>query len=77
VERYTSPAEDRLYVVAIRIEHEGGVVAWPAKTGRTVIGPALLQGGRVEGVDHSSVSGRERCMLPHAMWVKAVNPEDG
>ena len=77
VERHTSPAEYRLHVVAIRIEHEGGVVAWPAKTGRTVIGPAPLQGGRVEGVDLSSVSGRERCVLSHAMWVKAINPEDG
>ena len=31
----------------------------------------------MEGVDLSSVSGRERCVLSHAMWVKAVNPEDG
>ena len=77
VERHTSPAEDRLYVVAIRVEHEGGVVARPAKTGRTVIGPAPLQGGRVEGVDLGAVSGREGSVLPHTMWVKAINPEDG
>ena len=74
--RRTSPAEDCLYV-AIRVEHEGGVVARPAKTGRTVIGPAPLQGGRVEGVDLGAVSGREGSVLPHTMWVKAINPEDG
>jgi len=75
--RRISPAEDRLYVIAIRVEHEGGVVAWPAKTERTVIGPAPLQGGRAEGVDLRAVSGREGCVLPHTMWVKAINPEDG
>jgi len=77
VEGGTSPAEDRLYVVAIRVQYEGGVVARPTKTGRTIIGPAFLQGGRVEGVDVSAVSGREGCVLLHAMWVKAVNPKDG
>src|SRR5882757_9591980 len=49
-------AEDRLHVVAVRIEHEGGVVArrvtfgGVAKTRRPIVGPACLQSGRVEGV---------------------------
>src|SRR3546814_18416682 len=55
--RTSAGSEHRLHVVAVRIEHEGGVVArrvtlgGVAKPGRAVIGPARLQGCRVEGVD--------------------------
>jgi hypothetical protein len=65
---------ERPHVVAVRIEHEGGIVArWVtcrrvAKPGRTVIGPAGLQGGRVEGVDLGAASGREGGMLPRTKW---------
>src|ERR1700686_2634556 len=73
----SAAAEDRLYVVAVGIEHEGGVVAGRlfAKPGRAVIGPARLQGGRVKGVDLSAAPGREGRMLPRVMGVKAVDPE--
>jgi hypothetical protein len=77
----SAATEDRLYVVAVGIEHEGSVVAGRvtgggvAKPGRAVIGPARLQGGRVEGVDLSAAPGGEGCMLPRAMGVKTVNPE--
>ena len=75
-------AEDRLYVIAVRIVHEGGVIARRVtfggftKPGRAVIGPTRLQGGRVEGVDLGAAPGREGRMLLHAIWVKAVNPEN-
>src|SRR5450432_1757057 len=78
----SAAAEDRLYVVAVRIEHESSVVArrvtfgGVAKPGRAVIGPAGLQRVGVEGVDLSAVTGREGRMLLHAMGVKAINPED-
>jgi hypothetical protein len=75
-------AEDRLYVIAVRIEHEGGIVArritfgGVAKPRWAIIGPVRLQGGRVKGVDLATVPGHEGCMLLHAMWVEAVDPED-
>lgn len=62
--------------------NEGGVVAWwiafggVAKTGRAVVGPARLQGGRVEGVDRGAISGREGRVLLRAMRVEAINPEN-
>jgi hypothetical protein len=46
--RTSTAAKDRLYVVAVRIEHEGGVITWRetfgdvAKSGPPVIGPARL-----------------------------------
>ena len=75
-------AEDRLYVIAVRIEHEGGIVArritfgGATKPRRAIIGPARLQGGRAKGVDLGTVPGHEGRMLLHVMWVKAVDPED-
>ena len=75
-------AEDRLHIVAVQIEHEGGIVArrvtygGVAKPGPPVVDPARLDGGRVEGVNLGAVPGREGRMLLHSMWVKAVNPEN-
>jgi hypothetical protein len=80
--RTSAAAENRLYVVAVRIEHEGGVVARRiafgsiAKPRRAVIGPACLHSSRMEGIDLGAVPGREGRMLLHAMWVKTVNPEN-
>src|SRR5690242_6378503 len=80
--RASVAAEDRLNIVAIRIEHEGGVIARRvalggiAKSRWAIISPACLHGGLVEGVDFGAVPGRERRMLLHAVWVKAVNPEN-
>src|SRR3981081_993455 len=78
----SAAAKDRLDVVAVRIEHEGGIVAgWVtfrrvAKPGRAVIGPPGLQVGRAEGVALGAASGREVGTLLHAMRMKTVDPEN-
>ena len=76
-------AVDRFHVIAVRIEHEGGVVArWITlrsvpKTGRSVVDPTCLESRRVEGADLSSALGSEGCMLLYAGGVEAVDPETG
>ena len=78
----SAAAEDRLHVVAIRIEDEGGVVArritarGVAKPGRAVVGPAGAQRVLVEGVHLGATLGDERRVLLDAVRVKAVDPED-
>jgi hypothetical protein len=75
-------AEDRLHIVAVGVEHEGGVVAWRitfggvAKPRRSVVDPAGLDGGRVEGVNLRAVPGREGRVLLRSMGMKAVDPEN-
>src|SRR5215469_18026220 len=77
----TSAAEDRLQVVAVWIQNEGGVVAGRITSGRvaqprwTVVGPARLKGRRVESVNFCAAFCCESSMLSHAMGVVAVNPE--
>jgi hypothetical protein len=77
-----SRAANRLYVVTIRIEYECRVVAWwitfggVAKPRCPIVYPARLQGGRVESIDLGAALGCERRMLLHAVWVKAVDPEN-
>jgi hypothetical protein len=78
----SAAAENRLYVVAVWIENEGGVIArWIAfggiaETRATVIDPARLQGSRVEGVDRGAIFGHEGRVLFHTMRVESVNPEN-
>jgi hypothetical protein len=80
--RISTATKDRLNVVAIRIEHEGSIVARRvtlsgiAKPRRAVVSPTCLHGGRVEGVNFGTVPGGKRRMLLHAVWMKAVNPEN-
>jgi hypothetical protein len=75
-------AEDCLQVVAVRVEHKGGVVARRitigevAKARWSVVDSARFQGGCVEGVNLGAVLACERRMLLHTMWVETVNPEN-
>jgi len=79
----SASSENPLYVVAIRIENEGGVVPWRiacvgvAKPRRTIVCATRFQGGRVKGVDLFTALCCEGSMLLHAVRVKAVNPEHG
>src|SRR5882724_2748402 len=73
--------EDRLDIVAIRVEHERGVVArritprGVAKPWGTVIGTTRFQCGLVEGVHRGAALRDERGVLLDAVRVKAVDPE--
>jgi hypothetical protein len=70
------------YFVAVWVVDEGCVVArritfgGVAKPARAVIGPAGLHGGRVESIDLAAALGHQSDVLLHAVWVKAVNPEN-
>jgi hypothetical protein len=80
-QKHSTFATDRLDVVTVRIEQEGGVIARritlgdAAQTGRTVISPTSLKSGGVKGVYGSSIPGGEGSVLLNSMWVEAVNPE--
>src|SRR5918998_1873747 len=72
--------EDRLYVVAVRIQHEGcvipGRVAPLAQARCSVVGAPRPQGGGVEGLDLGPALGCEGDMLTDRMRVEAIDPED-
>src|SRR6516164_2779931 len=75
-------AEDRFHVVAIRVDHERGIVAGRVatggipKSGRAVIDAAGFERGRMKRVDLGATPGGESGVLLHTMRVKPVNPED-
>jgi hypothetical protein len=77
----SSAAEDGLNVIAVRIEHKGGVVGRRAAFGRVaesrcaIVGTACPQSCRVEGVEFGAAPGRQSGVLLHAMRMEAVNPE--
>jgi hypothetical protein len=74
--------KNRFHVVAVRIEHEGGVIprrvteGRVTKSWRAVISSACPQSRRIKRVDFGAAFGGEGSMLLHAMGVKAVNPEN-
>ncbi len=70
-------AEHRLDVVAIRIEHEGGVVVGPAQSRRAVFGPSRLEGGGVECIHLISAFGRERGVLFDGGQIKSIIQKTG
>jgi hypothetical protein len=78
----SSSAEDSLYVIAVRIEHEGRVVTLRktfcgiAKARPAIIGSTCFEGRRVKGVDLGAVPGSECRMLLHAVGMKAIDPEN-
>ena len=80
--RFSAATKDCLYVVAIRIEHKGRIVARRVTLGDVaqpwwaVIGPACFYRGGVKGIDLGAVPGGERRMLLYAVRVKAINPEN-
>jgi hypothetical protein len=65
---------DRLDVVAIGIECESGVVAWPvvAITRPTVVFRSGREGGLVEGVDLLATAGFENQMQGRVLFVPGV-----
>src|SRR5215469_1973739 len=75
-------AENRFHVVAIRVDHERGIVAGRVatggipKSGWTVIDSAGFERGRIKRVDLSATPGGEGGVLLHTMRVKAVDPEN-
>src|SRR5215472_9307343 len=75
-------AENRLHVVAIRVDHERGIVARRVatggipKSGRAVIDSAGFERGRMKRVDLGATPGGEGGVLLHTVRVKAVNPEN-
>src|SRR5215210_5701851 len=76
----SSFTEDRFYVVAVRIQHEGcvipGRVAPLAQARRPVVGAPRPQGGGVKRLDLRPALGREGDMLTDRRRVEAIDPED-
>src|SRR5271156_990338 len=77
-----APAANSLHVVALGIEYEGGVVAGRvafggvAEPGRAVVRASRFERGGMEGVDLGGVLRDEGGVVPHAVRVKPVDPED-